>query len=197
MGCFVSCVVISPSENNFLMRNRLFSFSFFLCALTISACASRFTPFTQAVVNDFNISDKELKKVQFYVSDDIVLRRGVAEGRSDISGGVLRTYKGRKVEEIRIRRGTPGVFLYRRGDDHLAVSFEDSGKDLYLMFGPNPKYGNRYVVLASDWKSGVGYVTYGGRQYETESNLSYLTVDMRRREQIEAKRRTAGGRRID
>ena len=72
---------------------------------------------------------------------------------------------GRKVEEILIKEGTPGILIFQPKENRFAVSFDASGDDSFLMFGPNPKVGNRYVMLASDWNRKTGKVTYEGKQY--------------------------------
>jgi hypothetical protein len=180
------------------MKNLIWSFWIFALVF-VTSCGPRYSALTNNLVTDFDLNDATLKKVQFYVSEDIILRRGVTTGKADIKGGVLRTHKGRKVEEICIKRGTPGVFLYRKEDNQLAISFESSKgtDDRYLLFGLNKTYDNRYVLLASDWKSGIGYIQYDGRQYEVEASKAFLMVDLRREQETEAKRRKANGRRID
>ncbi|MEM0994546.1 MAG: hypothetical protein AAGI49_16040, partial [Bacteroidota bacterium] len=69
----------------------------------------------------------------------------------------------------------------------------------YLMFGPNPKASNRYLLLASEWKKRGGMVTYGGKRYRVDSDDAYATlmVDLRKVRKVSVKSRTAGGRKVN
>ena len=77
-------------------------------------------------------------------------------------------------------------------------SFEDGGDERYLIFGPNPKASNRYVLLASDWNRNQGVVTYAGQKWVVNSNSAYssLMVDLERLQQNDVNTRVASGRRV-
>ena len=117
---------------------------------------------------------------------------------SRIVSGEIKMVQGRKVEEIRIPKGTPGVVVDRPRGDKLAVSFETQN-DRYLIFGPNPKKGARYVLLATEWKNNRGKVKYDGQQYFTtrESGLAALLVNLKQSKKVRVKSRAAKGREID
>lgn len=172
---------------------------FFASLMFFASCSPRLTDYTKRLENANNWSENELKKIQFYLSDDIVLKKQIKEGSSEIVRGKIKMENGRQIEEILIRRGTPGVLLFSPKSNRLAVSFEDGGKDLFLMFGPNPKAGNRYVLLASDWDKRRGKVTYDGRQYYVDSRSAFsgLQVDLRRIKKTQVRSRVAKGRKID
>jgi hypothetical protein len=107
---------------------------------------------------------------------------------------------GRQIEEVVIRKGTPGVFLFRPGDSgkNFAVAFEDGDDSRYLMFGPNPTQSNRYNLLAKAWKDGRGEITYDNSTYytTTQSAMSTLMVDLRRFRNYEKDSRRAKGRKV-
>ena len=174
---------------------------FFLGVLlfTMNACSPRLSPFTQRLYNDNNWTESELKRIQFYVSQDIVLHREASSGRSTIESGEIKMINGKKVEEVVVRKGTPGVIVFLPKKNRFAVSFESNGDDRYLMFGPNPKAGNRYVLLASDWKRRRGKVTYDGKSDYTPSESAYaaLMVDLKKIRKVSVKSRTAKGRKVD
>ena len=174
---------------------------FYLSALLFlaSACSPRLSPFTQRLYDDNNWTENELKSIQFYVSQDIVLHREIASGESRIESGEIKMVDGRKVEEVVVRKGTPGVLIFLPKENRFAVSFENNGDDRYLMFGPNPKAGNRYVLLASDWKRRRGKVSYDGKSFYTPSESAYaaLMVDLKKIRKVSVKSRTAKGRKID
>ncbi|MBK7337518.1 MAG: hypothetical protein IPJ00_15735 [Saprospirales bacterium] len=174
-------------------------FFLFLAALTLSSCSPRLSYFTQDLVKENNWSEEELKQIQFYLSNSIVLRREANSGDSQIREGGIRIRNGRKVEEIVIPAGTPGVFLFRPKENRLAVSFEKSGDKRFLMFGPNPKISGRYVLLAAEWKKRQGQVTYDGSTWwvDDESAIAALMVDLKRSRQVSVKSRVAPGRTVN
>lgn len=176
---------------NFLLMSLLF----------LSACSPKLSPFSQRLIDQNGWSEEELQQIQFYLSDDIVLKRDFRRGSSKIVSGEIKMVNGREVEEVRITKGTPGVLLFQPKSNRMAVSFESGrkGDARYLMFGPNPKRGKNYVLLASDWNNRRGKVTYDGKTYYTTSDsaLSTLMVDLKRTGRTSVKSRSAKGRKID
>lgn len=169
-----------------------------LVLLAINACSPTLTSFTQRLYDEYDWTESELKRIQFYVSDDIVLRRQLSGGSSEIISGEIKVVDGREVEEVVIRRKTPGVLLFLPKENRFAISFETEGDDRYLIFGPNPKAGNRYALLASEWTRRSGTVTYEGRKFDVESASAFasLMVDLKKIRKISVNSRTARGRRV-
>lgn len=167
-------------------------------ALLISACSPQLSPFTQDLYKEVGWSESELKQIQFYLSGPIVLQRTLSGGESTITEGKIKLVNGRKVEEVVIPGGTPGVVLFTPKSDRFAVSFEDEGQDLYLMFGPNPNIGNKYALLAKEWHKKVGKVSYNGKEYDVDAASAYSTlmVDLRKIRETEYQTRRAEGRKV-
>lgn len=180
----------------------MFKQSFKLLALalvlSLGACSPRLTPFTQDLYEDFGWSEGELKKIQFYLSRSITLRREFNKGSSEIVSGKIRMVDGKKVEEVVIAAGTPGVVMNMPKTNRLAVSFEDGGKERFLMFGPNPKVDDKFVLLASSWSDGTGKVTYENKTWYTTTQSAYasLMVDLRKIRQTKVNSRRASGRSV-
>ncbi len=177
---------------------RTFLFLMFSVSL-FSSCAPTLSPFTQRLYDNYRWTDEELKRIQFYVSDDIVMRRELGSGSTEIISGKVRVVNGRQVEEIVIRRGTPGILLFKPKENRFAVSFEDGGEERFLLFGPNPKASDRYVLLASEWRKNGGTVTYDGRKFDVAVNDAFagLMVDLKKFNKLSMESRTAGGRKIN
>jgi hypothetical protein len=176
---------------------RLISLAF--VAITIvSGCTPRLSPFTQELYERSDWDEKHLKQIQFYLSEDIVLTRQVTKGESEIFEGKIKIVNGKRVEEIIIREGTPGVYLFSPKANRFAVSFEEGKDDLYLMFGPNPKFGNRYALLAKEWDRTSGKVRYHGKLYNVRASSAFasLMVDLRRLGETEYNSRSASGRTV-
>ncbi len=173
-----------------------------ILTILLSSCSPKLTPFTERLQQENDWSESELKKIQFYVSGDIVLRRQATKGVSKIEHGEIKIIDGKRVEEIVIKKGTPGVFLFQPKEGRFAISFESrEDKDPYLIFGPSKKARGRYTLRAKDWGNNNrgGKVSYGGRAFytPTESAYAILMVDLKRVKDTKVKSRTAGGRKID
>ena len=78
--------------------NKLIFLSFIFLGLI--ACSPTLTPFSQKLYDDQKWSLEELQKIQFYLSDDIVLYRKVASGETTIKNGKIKMVNGEKIEEI-------------------------------------------------------------------------------------------------
>jgi hypothetical protein len=127
-----------------------------------------------------------------------LLKRELTDGSSDIVSGRIRVENGRRIEEVVIRKGTPGALLFTPKSDRFAIGFEE-GDEHYLMFGPNPNRSERYVVLASEWKRNSGEVTYGGKKWRVSSQAAYaaLMVDLRKISKMDVNRRVVRGRKVE
>ncbi len=170
-----------------------------ITTLALSGCSPNLRPFTQNMYNDYNWSADELKQIQFYLGEDVTLRRELTGGKSEITRGVVRVVDGRNVEEIVIRRNTPGVYMFSPKDNRLAVSFEDGGENRFLIFGANPRASDRYTLLGSDWNRNQGVVTYDGLKWSIngQDGFATLMVNLKRLEQTDRNSRVAAGRRVN
>jgi len=168
-----------------------------MAAFVFSSCSKKLSYFTDNLYEDYNWSEEDLKKIQFYLSNDIVLFREASSDNVAIQEGKIKIRDGRKVEEIVFKRGTPGLMIFSPKENRFAVSFEENDK--FLMFGSNQKAGGRFVLLAKDWKKRTGEVTYGGETYYTSSKsaLAALLVDLDNVGRTNYNVKKVKGRRID
>jgi hypothetical protein len=173
-------------------------FILFIAIASALASCKNLVPFTDALRRDHNWSADQLKGVQFYVSHDIILRRELSNGTSEIIHGKIKMVDGRKVDEILIRQGTPGVLTDMPKENKMLVSFE-VGDDHYLSFGVNPSKSEKFVLLASEWSNGRGKVHYAGDEYYTDpdSHGAFLLVDLKRINNSTLKAHVATGRKIN
>lgn len=182
------------------MKKSIFLLPLAILTLLLNSCSPKLTPFTENLYQENGWSEKELKRIQFYVSKDIVLRRQASKGTSKIERGEIKIVDGKRVEEIVIREGTPGVFVFAPKSNRFAVSFESTdGDDPYLVFGPSRKARGKYVLRAKEWENREGRISYDGKTYYTPSESAYavLMVDLKRIRDTKVRSRTAGGRKID
>lgn len=165
----------------------------------LGACSPQYTTFSSDLYHSYKWSDEDLQHIQFYLSDDLVISRNIDEEKgATIAGGEIKIVNGQKVEQIRFKNGTPGVFLFKPKDENFAISFEDKDDTHYLVFGPNPKYDGKYMLLATEWKNRQGKVTYAGNKFYTNSEVvPRLLVDLKRSGYSKTEIRTARGRKIE
>jgi hypothetical protein len=169
---------------------------FLFIAFALGSCKN-LVPFTDAMKQEHNWTTDQLKAVQFYLSHDVILRRELTKGTSEIVHGKIKMVDGRKVDEILVRAGTPGLLTDMPKEGKALVSFE-VGDDHYLSFGVNPKKGDKFVLLASEWNNGMGKVHYAGDEYYTDpdSRFAFLMVDMHKINNMSLKEHVAKGRKV-
>jgi hypothetical protein len=99
-------------------------------ALTGLGCGG-YVAFTQEIRDQHNLTEPELKNLQFYVSHKVTMRRQLESGGKQITGThKLILVSGKTVEEVVVEAKTPGVVL--SVDEHsLTVSFEQGSSLLF------------------------------------------------------------------
>jgi hypothetical protein len=182
------------------MKNTATSLSMILFGaflLLLTSCSSSLKPFTQQLQDSYGWDERDLKKIQFYLSENIVLEREAGSGRSRIEDGEIRVVDGRRVERVVIRKGTPGLYVFQPRENRFAISFE-AGDSKFLIFGPERELGGKYTLRAKRWEKNYGLITYGGKTYYTASENAYasLMVDLKKQKDTRVKTRTAKGRTI-
>lgn len=170
-----------------------------LSMVVLSSCGSKLRYFTNDLYREFRWTDNELSRIQFYVSEDIVLQRKLSGESARIKDGKIRVVNGSEIEEIVIEKGTPGVFLESPKDGKFAISFDSGNESKFLMFGPNEKANGRYVLLAKDWEKKWGTITYGDKTYETSAASAYaaLMVDIKKAQKLRVKSQRAKGNKVN
>jgi hypothetical protein len=170
----------------------IFCFGFFV------SCTPQYSYFTKTLYEKEKWTKEDIQRIQFYVSRDIILTRDISEDETSIQEGKIRMINGRKVQQVIIRQGTPGVLVFMPRDDRFAISFEENDNEAYLMFGPNPKYEDRFALLAQDWERNNGKVHYKGQLYDVDAGSAFaaLMVDLRREGQSQYQTKRVEGRTI-
>lgn len=166
--------------------------------MIMMASCKNLTPFTEDLQSTNNWSEEDMKQIQFYLSEDVVIYKRDRDTESEIEDGEIRMVDDRAVEEIRIKRKTPGVLLFMPKEKRLAVGFDPNSDGKYLMFGPNPKKNGQYVLLASEWRGKRGKVQYDGEYYYTMGGASWaaLLVDLKKVNKYSKTQHKAKGRKL-
>lgn len=169
-----------------------------LMMVLLSSCSPKLLPFTQSMYDRYTWNENDLKKIQFYLSKDVTLRSTSANGQSTIRDGKIEDAVSKNIEKVVIPAKTPGVLVYLPKSNRFGISFESEGGE-YLMFGPNPKSGGKYVLLAKSWKNRQGKITYGEQMYTADlgASFAHLLVNIKKVNKVGIKESVAGGRKVN
>lgn len=164
--------------------------------LGFSSCKT-LVPFTENLKEANSWKDTDIKQIQFYNSETIILHRQLNKNETGIVSGKIKVVDGKEVEEIIIKKGTPGIVI-AQPLQKIAVSFE-IGDDYYLTFGVDKNRGDRYYLRLKDYKKGeYALVTYKEKAYELSpaSLSSYLTINLKKIDKQQRELRVAKGRKL-
>ena len=166
--------------------------------LIITGCSPKI-PFTHAVRHNYELNEAEMKSLQFYVSEDIILRKGDKESPAkETDEGTLKIKKSKSMEEIVIKAGTPCVVERLVDGNRLTVKFED-GPNKYLVFGNVNNAKGYYTLQAETWlKSGIGRVNYGDEYYWVNKGgrSALLLFKMKKLEENEKQQKVISGKKV-
>jgi hypothetical protein len=137
----------------------------------------------------YALNEENLKKVQFYISADVVAQYQDATG----------------TKSLLVPRLTPGV-VTSAGPDWLKVSFKEGGADVPFITDPN-QYDGRYWI-ASEVEGGKDFkkvselpgkvFLYKGTRYTLVSGAdAILLFDWDGRKKVVETRKVTEGRRVD
>lgn len=178
------------------MSRMKFYFGVIGVSLLLGACSPYLTPITQDIIDNNQWSEHDFEHIQFYLSKDLVLTKTINRGNTKIKQGSVKIMDGKMVDQIIFKKGTPGVFVFSPKSERMAISFEQGGEKRFLIFGLNPKLGDKYVLLAKEWNNRIGKISYDGMVYTIPTYSAYtsLMVDLKRTRNIHKKTRKVKGR---
>ena len=161
---------------------------------------SNYVPFTRDLKQKLEKENIDLKQVQFYVDQKLILNRNLGDQKLVVSSGVVKMENGKYVNEVIIPMLTPGV-LEETDNDKLKVSFEKGNNT--LAFGPGSGYTfNNYVLYGTEWSNGTTLVNYDSEKFRarcgTCSDIASALLVIRKKEldKFERKSRTVTGRTV-
>ena len=138
------------------MNKRISGILFIAIVILTSSCK---VTFTEPVRTQIEANNLDLKKVQYYNSKAIILKRVIATNEQKVTSGQVRMENGVMIEEIQIKKNTPGV-IDEIEPGKIRIRFEQ-GEGRTLLFEPNI-YG-QYELKADKWDSkSVGTQTNSG-----------------------------------
>jgi hypothetical protein len=161
---------------------------------------SNYVPFTRDLRQKLEKENIDLKQVQFYVDQKLVLNRNMGDQKLVVTSGVVKMENGKYVNEVVIPQLTPGI-LQETESDRLLISFEKGSNQ--LAFGPGSGYTiNNYVLYGTQWQNGTAQVNYDSEKFRarcgTCSDVASALLVIRKKEldKWERKSRTVTGRTV-
>lgn len=165
------------------MLSHMYKFIFFIVIVfCLNSCKVVFTSGLRANIERQKL---DMDKIQYYNSKTINLMRVVSEKETDVIEGKVTIMSGQMIEEIEIKKNTPGV-LVKKLPGEVHIKFEPGNmEDNYLIF--KKAADQIYYFEATSWKkkdlikdesgqsvlsSYKGRVNYHGHLYRTNSMLS-------------------------
>jgi len=152
-----------------------------MVSIMIMGCSQKVehTSFSSDIVNKYALDDFDMKNIQFFVSNDIILYKEKAVDASSVIDGKLVVNQSQHSNVIKIEAGTPCVVVCS-SSHQIKVSF-DNGIELTFL---NPhkkccKKNTKYYLAANKVKNGVATVDILGETYivQQKSAFAYLTIE--------------------
>ena len=144
------------------------SVSFFVVSCSSSKMSrDNYVPFTRDLKAKLEKENIDLKQVQFYVDQKLILNRNLGDEKIAVTSGVVRLENGKYINEVIVPSFTPGICEGIEGDK-LMISFEKGNNN--RAFGPGSGYTfNEYVLYGTEWKNGTAAVM---QRWSSGSNTS-------------------------
>ena len=174
--------------------------------LSLASCSSSkvsrssLVPFTKDLRQKLDKENIDLKQVQFYVDQKIILDRNLGDQKVEVTSGVVKLENGKYINEVIVPALTPGICESAEGDK-LMISFEKGNNN--LPFGPGSGYTfNEYSLYGVEWKNGTTAVTYDSNKFRarcgTCQDVAAVTLLVRKNvmDKVERKSRTLKGRTV-
>lgn len=158
-----------------------------------------FVPYTKDLQDRVVSSNLDVKKIQFFIDQKLVLRRTLGNQKSDIKGGQILFENGLYIHEVIIPKYTPGVCDGIDGDK-IAISFELQNNDLRFAAHGDPQ--GAFTLSAKNWSGGTGEITYDNATYAVKCAtcadvaVTKLLVKKSEARRLQTTQRVVRGRRV-
>src|SRR6202012_5035678 len=138
--------------NKIIIMRRIFTVILCFASLTfLFSCSSsrktsrnNFVPFTKDLKAKLEKENIDLKQVQFYVDQKLILNRNLGDQKVVVSSGVVKLENGKYINEVIIPSFTPGLCEGTEGEVIIALFKADQQP---FAFGPGSGYTfNNYVL---------------------------------------------------
>ena len=146
-----------PARSDVRLYRRRLRFACASLTLAMAACQTSVTPervaFTQGMRTRYDLTEPEIRALQYYVSEPVVLEKVVSRGVRHVEHGRLIVRGDTIVHQVVIARGTPGAIerdesiVGQARDGTLPISFEVGAP---LPFTARPPNGHYALLLSGE-----------------------------------------------
>jgi len=177
-----------------------------LLGMAMTGCSSSkvsrasLVPFTKDLRQKLEKENIDLKQVQFYIDQKLILDRNLGDQKIQVTSGVVKLENGKYINQVIVPAFTPGICESAAGDK-LLISFEKGNNN--LPFGPGSGYTfNEYSLYGTEWRNGTTAVTYDSNKFRarcgTCQDVASVTLLVRKSilDKVERKSRTLKGRTV-
>ena len=198
------------------MKN-IFLINVLLSAILLSSCAKKtlvasappvvsttkevlYVPFTKELRQRIENNNLDIKKIQFFVDQQLIMRRTLGTEKADVKSGELLFEKGQYINEVVIPAFTPGV-LENIAGDRMKISFEIQNNEIeFAALGDN----TFYRLVGSNWNNANGSadIVYENKVYRvvcgscSSAGDAKLVVIKKEIDKMDNKKRIVQGRKI-
>jgi hypothetical protein len=169
----------------------------FSLGLILFSCGTK-VPVTNQLKEEYDLNEKNMKIVQFYTSQTIILQRSKTSGSQGAEDGKLVTSKNSDLDRIIIPSNTKCVFDSYGSNGEVFIRFEVGvGKTLKFAVRQGQSSGKYYLV--ANWKPDLGgEISYGNEMYfaTQESGSAYLMVVLKKLNKTRKKDRVVKGMKV-
>lgn len=168
-----------------------------LLGLLVFSCGVK-VPMTNQLKQEYDLNENNMKKVQFYSSQTIILVKSKTSGSQGAVDGKLVISKNSEQERIIIPVNAKCIFDSYDKDGSVIIRFElGAGKTIKFAVREGQASGKFY--LDAKWISGKGgEMNYGGDTYYAtpESGSAYLMVVLKKLNKTKRKDRVVKGLKV-
>ena len=173
----------------------------FSCGSSRKTAGDRYVPFTRELKLRLERDNVDLKQVQFYIDQKVVMARNLGSEKVEVTSGVVKFNNGEYINEVIVPSFTPGV-CESSANEKLMISFEKGNND--LAFGLGSGYSaDSYVLYGNDWKNGSAVISFDNNKFRahcaTCQDLAMVRLVVRKSEidKVERKTRVVQGRTVE
>ena len=176
-----------------------------LIVFTLSSCSLNRMLLTVDTKQQIEKAGVDIKQVQFYNSEEIILARQLNKEELKVAEGKVRIENGKDIEEIIIPANTPGI-CELNDEKTLKVSFDaGDGKTIPFLVerrGDVVTSGSYFKIGAKKWVRTdrgrkVGKIDYEGQIYNiVRGSESRLMIDKAVMNRVKRDTRVAKGRKL-
>ena len=162
------------------------------CGSARKASGDRYVAFTRELKQRLERDNVDLKQVQFYIDQKVVMARNLGNEKVEVTSGVVKFSNGEYINEVIVPSFTPGV-CENSTNEKLMISFEKGNND--LAFGLGSGYtADNYVLYGNDWKNGSAVVSFDNNKFRarcaTCQDLAMVRLLVRKSEMDKVERKT-------